>query len=120
MVSADEQAYVNGLLATSGSGTTLALESTMADFAGGPIAFRLYKLATGVPPSRTEDLRADAGWALLPSDTTRADCQLIPKMAPVERVSYLKTKFRRLHPDSCHAHGGFAAVYFGGRLVPGR
>ena len=50
VVSADEQAYVNGLLATGGSGTTLALEATMTDFAGGPDSFLVYNLSTGVQP----------------------------------------------------------------------
>ena len=50
VVSADEQAYVNGLLATGGSGTTLALESTITDFAGGPESFLVYNLGTAVAP----------------------------------------------------------------------
>lgn len=44
-VSPDEQAYVNGLLATGGSGTRLALEGTITDFSGGPESFLVYNLA---------------------------------------------------------------------------
>jgi len=47
-VSADERTYVNGLLSSGGSGTRLALESTITDFAGGPESFLVYNL--GVPP----------------------------------------------------------------------
>lgn len=43
-VSPDEQAYVNGLLATGGSGTRLALESTITNFDGGPESFLIYNL----------------------------------------------------------------------------
>lgn len=50
VVSADEQAYVNGLLAAGGTGTTLALESTITDFAGGPESFLIYNLGTTVTP----------------------------------------------------------------------
>jgi hypothetical protein len=53
-VSADEQAYVNGLLATGGSGTRLALESSITDFAGGPESFLIYNLGvTPVPEPET-------------------------------------------------------------------
>jgi hypothetical protein len=51
VVSADERSYVNGLLSSGGSGTRLALESTITDFAGGPESFLIYNLGgTGVPP----------------------------------------------------------------------
>jgi len=50
VVSADEQAYVNGLLAAGGAGTTLALESTITDFAGGPESFLIYNLSTAPIP----------------------------------------------------------------------
>lgn len=50
VVSQDEQAYVNGLLAAGGSGTTMALESTITDFAGGPESFLIYNLGGTVTP----------------------------------------------------------------------
>jgi hypothetical protein len=45
-----QQATVNGWLATGGSGTTLALESTIGNFAGGPESFLIYNLATNPIP----------------------------------------------------------------------
>jgi len=48
VVSADERAYVNGLLSSGGSGTRLALESTITDFSGGPESYLIYNL--GVAP----------------------------------------------------------------------
>jgi len=43
---------MNGLLTTGGSGTILALESTITDFAGGPESFLIYNLGTVCgPPS---------------------------------------------------------------------
>ena len=47
-VSADERAYVDGLLAMGGSGTTLALEATLSagSFSGGPETFLVYNLGT--------------------------------------------------------------------------
>lgn len=50
VVSADEQSYVNGLLAAGGSGTTFALEASIGDFAGGPETFLIYNLGGGVTP----------------------------------------------------------------------
>lgn len=47
-VSADEQSFVNGLLAAGGSGTTLALEATLGNYAGGPESFLIYNLGGGV------------------------------------------------------------------------
>ena len=47
-VAADQQAYVNGLLATGGAGTRLALEASIGDFAGGPETFLIYNLGGGV------------------------------------------------------------------------
>ena len=44
-----QQAYVNGLLAN-GPSTTLALEASLADFAGGPETFLIYNLSTPVTP----------------------------------------------------------------------
>jgi PEP-CTERM motif len=46
-ISADEQAYVNGLLAIGGNTTTLALEATATNFAGGEESFRLVNLRAG-------------------------------------------------------------------------
>ena len=40
-----QQAYVNSLLLLGGSGTTLALESTITDVAGGPESFLIYNLS---------------------------------------------------------------------------
>ncbi len=47
-VSADEQDYVNGLLAAGGSGTTLALEATLSagSFSGGPETFLVYNIGS--------------------------------------------------------------------------
>jgi hypothetical protein len=46
-VDAGQQAYVNGLLAN-GPTTTMALEASIADFAGGPETFLIYNLSTPV------------------------------------------------------------------------
>jgi hypothetical protein len=48
VVDAGEQAFVNGLLAAGGAGTTLALEATFADYSGGPETFLVVNL--GAPP----------------------------------------------------------------------
>ena len=57
VVDAAEQAYVNGLLALGGAGTTLALEATIGatSFAGGPETFLIYNLNTvpAVPEPET-------------------------------------------------------------------
>ena len=45
-----QQATVNGWLAAGGSGTTLALESTIGNFAGGPESFLIYNLAVNPIP----------------------------------------------------------------------
>ena len=45
-VSADEQSFVNGLIAAGGAGTTLALEATLGNFAGGPETFLIYNLGS--------------------------------------------------------------------------
>lgn len=42
-----QRAYVNGLLAAGGSGTTLALESTITNVAGGPESFVIYNRQGG-------------------------------------------------------------------------
>jgi PEP-CTERM motif len=50
-----QQAYVNGLLAN-GPGTTMALEASIMDFAGGPESFLIYNLGapvTAVPEPAT-------------------------------------------------------------------
>lgn len=47
-VAADQQGYVNGLLAAGGAGTRLALEASIGDFAGGPETFLIYNLGGGV------------------------------------------------------------------------
>ena len=44
-----QQAYVNGLLAN-GPTTTLALEASIGNFAGGPESFLIYNLGTAVTP----------------------------------------------------------------------
>ena len=44
-----QQAYVNGLLAN-GPTTTLALEASIGNFAGGPESFLIYNLGTAVAP----------------------------------------------------------------------
>lgn len=51
-VSADELNDVNGLVLAGGSGTTLALEATLAadSFSGGPETFLVYNLGTVTPP----------------------------------------------------------------------
>lgn len=48
----DELAYVNGLILLGGSGTTLALEATLAasSFSGGPETFLVYNLGTVTAP----------------------------------------------------------------------
>ena len=48
VVSADEQAFVNGLLAN-GPTTIMALEASIGDFAGGPETFLIYNLAPQQP-----------------------------------------------------------------------
>lgn len=48
VVAADQQAYVNGLLAAGGTTTRLALEARLGDFAGGPDTFLIYNLGGGV------------------------------------------------------------------------
>jgi len=45
-----QQAQVNSWLGTGGSGTTLALEATIGNFAGGPESFLIYNLGTSVAP----------------------------------------------------------------------
>jgi len=42
VVDSAQQSFVNGLLGIGGAGTTLALEATLADFAGGPETFLIY------------------------------------------------------------------------------
>ena len=49
VVDAAEQGYVNGLLALGGAGTTLALEASIGDFAGGPESFLIYNLNAAPP-----------------------------------------------------------------------
>ncbi len=49
VVSQDEQAFVNSLLAIGGAGTTLALEASLTNFSGGPESFLIYNLANGGP-----------------------------------------------------------------------
>ena len=49
-VAADQQAYVNGLLGTGGSGTRLALEARLGDFGGGPDTFLIYNLGGVTAP----------------------------------------------------------------------
>lgn len=49
VVAADQQAYVNGLLATGGAGTRLALEARLGDFSGGPETFLIYNLGAAPP-----------------------------------------------------------------------
>ena len=48
VVSPDERSFVNGLLAN-GPTTTMALEASIGDFAGGPETFLIYKLGTTAP-----------------------------------------------------------------------
>ena len=45
-----QQAQVNSWLGTGGSGTTLALEATIGNFAGGPESFLVYNLGSSVAP----------------------------------------------------------------------
>lgn len=49
-VSADEQSFVNGLLAAGGAGTTLALEATLGNYASGPESFLIYNLGGTTAP----------------------------------------------------------------------
>ena len=49
VVDTGEQAYVNGLLATGGAGTTLALEASIQSFSGGPETFLIYNLGATAP-----------------------------------------------------------------------
>jgi hypothetical protein len=49
VIDAGEQAYVNGLLAAGGSGTTLALEASIQNFSGGPETFLIYNLGVTAP-----------------------------------------------------------------------
>lgn len=51
VVDSAQQAFVNGLLATGGSGTILALEATLGagSFSGGPETFLIYNLKNGGP-----------------------------------------------------------------------
>ncbi|MES2831831.1 MAG: PEP-CTERM sorting domain-containing protein [Pseudomonadota bacterium] len=42
VVDSAQQSFVNGLLGVGGAGTTLVLEATLADFAGGPDSFLIY------------------------------------------------------------------------------
>jgi hypothetical protein len=52
VVSPDERTYVNGLLATGGSGTRMALESTITGFGGGPESYLIYNVAA-IPEPET-------------------------------------------------------------------
>lgn len=54
VVDAAEQGYVNGLLALGGAGTTLALEASIGDFAGGPESFLIYNLNAPPPVPEPE------------------------------------------------------------------
>ena len=45
-----QQAQVNTWLGQGGMGTTMALEGTIGDFAGGPESFLIYNLGTNVAP----------------------------------------------------------------------
>lgn len=49
VVDGAQQAYVNGLLAVGGAGTTLALEASTQDFAGGPETFLIYNILAAPP-----------------------------------------------------------------------
>jgi hypothetical protein len=49
VVSAVEEAFVNGLLATGGAGTRLALEARLLDYSGGPETFLIYNLQAAPP-----------------------------------------------------------------------
>ena len=65
MVDQAQQAYVNGLLAN-GPSTTLALEASIGNFAGGPESFLIYNLAP-IPEPETyalmlAGLGASASW----------------------------------------------------------
>jgi hypothetical protein len=46
VIDAAQQSIVNPWLAAGGAGTTLALEASIADFAGGPETFLIYNLGT--------------------------------------------------------------------------
>ena len=66
VVDAAQQPYVNGLLAQGGSTTTLALESTITDVAGGPESFLIYNLAPLIPGGGDDTLIPEpASMALL-------------------------------------------------------
>ena len=58
-----QQAQVNTWLGTGGSGTTMALEATIGDFAGGPESFLVYNLAP-IPEPQTYALML-AGLAVI-------------------------------------------------------
>jgi hypothetical protein len=49
VVSGDEQAFVNSLLAIGGTGTKLALEASITGFSGGPESFLIYNRDIGAP-----------------------------------------------------------------------
>jgi hypothetical protein len=49
VVDGAQQAFVDGLLAAGGAGTTLALEASTESFAGGPETFLIYNLAATPP-----------------------------------------------------------------------
>lgn len=53
VVAADQQAFVNSLLAQGGGGTHLALEATISNAAGGPESFLIYNLLPGGPGEGT-------------------------------------------------------------------
>ena len=61
IVSPDEQAYVDGLLAAGGSTTTLALEASLGDFSGGPESFLIYNLAPVPEPGTYALMMAGLG-----------------------------------------------------------
>lgn len=49
VIDAAQQGQVDGWLAVGGTGTRLALEASITDFAGGPETFLIYNLAPGTP-----------------------------------------------------------------------
>jgi len=58
VVDAAQQSFVDGLLAQGGTGTRMALEATLADFAGGPESFLIFNRGTNpgggtAPPAGT-------------------------------------------------------------------
>lgn len=59
-----QQAYVNGLLAQGGASTTLALEATITDVAGGPESFLIYNRGS-TPPPPPSDVPEPASLALI-------------------------------------------------------